>query len=178
MEKIGIFCSASNSIDPIYFLKTTELGEWIGREGKSLIYGGSNLGLMECVAKAAKENGATVIGVVPSLLEENGRVSAFPDTIHKTKDLSDRKDIIMQLSDVFVALPGGVGTLDEVFHVVSSAMMGYHSKKVIFYNINGFYDTLLEFLLSMNNTPFARRSLHDFYETANTFEELKYFLNQ
>ena len=73
MEKIGIFCSASGSIDPIYFDAAHQIGEWMGKNGKTLIYGGANLGLMECVAKAVKENGGYVIGVVPSKLEENGK---------------------------------------------------------------------------------------------------------
>jgi uncharacterized protein (TIGR00730 family) len=117
MEKIGIFCSASGSIDPIYFDAAHQIGEWMGKNGKTLIYGGANLGLMECVAKAVKENGGHVIGVVPSKLEENGKVSTYPDEIIATHDLSDRKDIILQQSDVLVALPGGIGTLDEGFHV-------------------------------------------------------------
>ena len=117
MEKIGIFCSASGSIDPIYFDAAHQIGEWMGKNGKTLIYGGANLGLMECVAKAVKENGGHVIGVVPSKLEENGKVSTYPDEIIATHDLSDRKDIVLQQSDVLVALPGGIGTLDEVFHV-------------------------------------------------------------
>ena len=121
MEKIGIFCSASGSIDPIYFDAAHQIGEWMGKNGKTLIYGGANLGLMECVAKAVKENGGHVIGVVPSKLEENGKVSTYPDEIIATHDLSDRKDIILQQSDVLVALPGGIGTLDEVFHVMAAS---------------------------------------------------------
>ena len=121
MEKIGIFCSASGSIDPIYFDAAHQIGEWMGKNGKTLIYGGANLGLMECVAKAVKENGGHVIGVVPSKLEENGKVSTYPDEIIATHDLSDRKDIILQQSDVLVALPGGIGTLDEVFHVMAGS---------------------------------------------------------
>ena len=72
MEKIGIFCSASEVIDPIYFEKTRELGKWMGQNRKTLVYGGANLGLMECVAKSAKENGAFIMGVVPTKLEEQG----------------------------------------------------------------------------------------------------------
>ena len=75
MEKIGIFCSASDVIEPIYFDKARALGEWLGQNKKTLVYGGANIGLMECVAKAAKDNGAFVMGVVPTKLEERGAVS-------------------------------------------------------------------------------------------------------
>lgn len=172
MEKIGIFCSASGSIDPIYFDAAHQIGEWMGKNGKTLIYGGANLGLMECVAKAVKENGGHVIGVVPSKLEENGKVSTYPDEIIATHDLSDRKDIILQQSDVLVALPGGIGTLDEVFHVMVAASIGYHQKKVIFYNADGFYNPLLAVLSELQTRGFTRHPLSSYYEVANTFNEL------
>lgn len=79
MDKIAIFCSASDNIDPVYFDKARELGTWMGQNGKTLIYGGANIGLMECVARAAKENGSMVMGVVPTKLEERGRVSDLLD---------------------------------------------------------------------------------------------------
>ena len=172
MEKIGIFCSASEVIEPIYFEKTRELGKWMGQNRKTLVYGGANLGLMECVAKAAKENGAFIMGVVPTKLEERGAVSDLLDVTFRVDDLSERKDTMLRESDVLVALPGGVGTLDEVFHVVASASIGYHHKKVIFYNVNGFWQPLLDFLDSMKGSGFARRPLENFYQVANTWEEL------
>lgn len=178
MKKIGIFCSASDSIDKVYFDKAKELGEWIGKQGKVLIYGGANLGLMDCVAKAVKANGGTVIGVVPSKLEENGKVSPLLDKVFRTQNLSDRKDIMTEESDIMVALPGGIGTLDEVFHVMAASSIGYHDKKVIFYNINGFYDNLLDVLLSINEKHFSRHPLEHYFEIANTFDELTHLLNK
>ena len=96
----------------------------MGETGKTLVYGGASLGLMECVAQAVKTNGGHIIGVVPAKLEENGKVSALPDRIINTRNLSDRKDMIVEESDVLVALPGGVGTLDEIFHVMAAASIG------------------------------------------------------
>ena len=93
-----------------------------------MIYGWASLGLMECVARAVKENGGKVIGVVPAKLEENGKVSTLLDEEIHTRNLSDRKDIITEKSEVLVALPGGVGTLDEIFHVIAAASIGYHRK--------------------------------------------------
>ena len=173
MEKIGIFCSASDVIEPIYFDKARALGEWLGQNKKTLVYGGANIGLMECVAKAAKDNGAFVMGVVPTKLEERGAVSDLLDVTFRVDDLSERKDTMLRESDVLVALPGGVGTMDEVFQVMASASIGYHAKKVIFYNINGFWTPLLEFMEGLREQHFARRPWENFYRVANDFEELK-----
>ncbi len=173
MEKIGIFCSASENIDKMYFDMAARIGQWIGETGRTLVYGGASLGLMECVAKAVKANGGYIIGVVPAKLEENGRVSTLPDRIINTRNLSDRKDRIVEESDVLVALPGGVGTLDEIFHVMAAASIGYHHKKVIFYNESGFYDTLLKALEEIEEQGFARQPFSTYYQTANTPEELK-----
>ncbi len=178
MEKIGVFCSASDKIDEIYFKKACELGAWMGCQGKTLVYGGSNQGLMECLAKAVKENGGRVFGVVPTKLEENGRVSKLLDVTFHTCNLSDRKDTLLNESDVLVALPGGIGTFDEAFHVMASRAIGYHSKKVIFYNINGYYDALLSILDGLEATHFARRPMNHYLEVASTFDELVNLLNK
>ena len=90
---------------------------------------------MEALAKSAKENGAMIMGVVPTKLEEHGRVSDLLDVTFHSVNLSDRKDVITEKSEILVALPGGVGTLDEIFHVIAAASIGYHQKKVIFYTV-------------------------------------------
>ena len=172
MDRIGVFCSASEVIDSIYFEKAQEFGRWMGQNKKTLVYGGANLGLMECVAKAAKENGGFVMGVVPTKLEERGAVSDLLDVTFRVDNLSERKDAMLRESDVLVALPGGVGTLDEVFHIMAAASIGYHTKKVILYNINGFWDGLLDFLEGLIGQGFARRPMEKFYGVANSFEEL------
>lgn len=172
MKKIGIFCSASENIDKMYFDSANRLGQWMGENGKTLVYGGANLGLMECIAHAVKENGGRVIGIVPSKLEENGKVSAYLDEIIRTHNLSDRKDTMVESSDILVALAGGVGTLDEIFHVVAAASIGYHHKRVILYNDHGFYDQLLTALNEIYTKGFAREPLATYFSVANTLEEL------
>ena len=172
MDRIGVFCSASEVIDSIYFDKAQEFGRWMGQNKKTLVYGGANLGLMECVAKAAKENGGFVMCVVPTKLEERGAVSDLLDVTFRVDNLSERKDAMLRESDVLVALPGGVGTLDEVFHIMAAASIGYHTKKVILYNINGFWNGLLAFMDELKGKGFARRPMEQFYGVANSFEEL------
>lgn len=177
MKKIAVFCSASDAIDPIYAEKAAELGTWMGQHHKWLIYGGSDTGLMESIARAAKANGSMVMGVVPTKLEENGHVSDLLDVTFRAVCLSDRKDIMLQESDVCVALPGGVGTLDEIFSVMAAATIGYHEKKVILYNVNGFWDGIIRFLDELEQQRFARRPLCHYFSVANTFEELTEMLN-
>lgn len=172
MDKIGLFCSAADDIAPVFFEKAEELGVWLGQQKKTLVYGGANLGLMECVARAAKAHGATIMGVVPTKLEERGAVSDLLDITFRTDNLSDRKDVILRESDIMIALPGGVGTLDEAFHVMASATIGYHAKKVVFYNVDGFWDPLLAFLRQLETACFARRSLDNYHEVVSTLDEL------
>lgn len=172
MNKIAVFCSASDAIAPVFMEKAKELGTWLGQHRKWLIYGGSNTGLMEVLAKSAKENGAMIMGVVPTKLEENGRVSDLLDVTFHSVNLSDRKDIMVQEAEVMVALPGGIGTLDEVFHVMASCSIGYHDKRVIFYNIEGFWNDILAFLERLEEQHFAHRPLKNYFEVANTLDEL------
>lgn len=172
MNNIGLFCSASEEIRPLFFERANELGVWMGQNKKTLIYGGANLGLMECVAKAAKAHGAIIMGVVPTKLEERGAVSDLLDVTFRTDNLSERKDVILRESDIMIALPGGVGTLDEVFHVMASASIGYHDKKVVFYNVEGFWNPMLDLFEHLKATHFARRPLNNYYEVVNNLDEL------
>lgn len=177
INRIGVFCAASERIDPVYREKAEELGHWIGSQHKWLVYGGSNLGLMEATARAVKANGGQVMGIVPTLLEERGRVSSLLDVIFPTVNLSDRKDLMLQESDVMVALPGGIGTLDEIFHVLAAGSIGYHDKRVILYNVNGFWNGLLDFLHTLETRQFIHHPLHERLKVAETFDELISFLS-
>lgn len=178
MNKIGIFCSASDAIDSIFIEKAAELGRWMGKHHKWLVYGGSSNGLMEVVAREAKQNGGMIMGVIPTKLEERGLVSDLLDVTFHTVNLSDRKDLMLQKSDILVALPGGVGTLDEVFHVMAAATIGYHTKKVVFYNIDGFWNGILDFLKNLEVNHFAHRPLKNYFLVADSFEELTAILEQ
>lgn len=170
--KIGVFCSANNNIEKLYFDKTEELGQWMGENGHTLVFGGCNVGLMDCVAKSVKNAGGRIIGVVPTLVEKNGKRSDILDVEINTENLSDRKDLLLIQSDIIIALPGGIGTLDEIFTVAASHTIGYHNKKVILYNIDHFYDTLIALLDDMTARNMIRGNINDYILCANTFEEL------
>ena len=150
----------------------------LGRTGSTLVYGGARFGLMEATAQAAKASGATVVGVVPQILEERDRVSTLIDEKINCRNLSDRKDIMLERSDILVALPGGVGTLDEIFHVLAAAMIGYHSKRVVLYNVNGFWDSLMELLGSSKEKGFVRCDLERHLVVADSIDELEKYIQE
>ena len=171
--KVCVFCSANSDIEPDYFEKTRELGEWLAKNGDSIVFGGCDMGLMECIAKAAYEAGGTTIGVVPSKIEDNGHVSRYLSVEILCDNLSDRKDLMLLKSDAVVALPGGLGTLDEIFTVAASATIGYHQKKVILYNINGFWDSLIALLDDLQRRGMVRGDWRRHIAVADSLEKIK-----
>ena len=170
--KICVFCSANNQIDGAYFQLTEELGKWAAENGHVIVFGGVNQGLMECLAKAAKEAGGETVGVVPSIVEETGRTSQYNDRVVTCDNLSERKQLMLDESDVFIALPGGVGTLDEVFTVAASYTIGYHHKRVILYNMLGFWDATIAMLDDLQQRCMVRGRWRDYICVANSLQEI------
>ena len=144
----------------------------MSEKGHTLVFGGVNQGLMECVAKAVKDAGGHTIGVIPRIVEKSGRISEYVDVEILCDNLSDRKQLMLDKSDVFIALPGGIGTIDEVFTIAASATIGYHQKRVILYNINGFWDTLIQMMDDLQQRGMVRGQWRDYIAVASTLEEL------
>ena len=169
--KICVFCSANQQIDPDFFGMTEELGRWAASNGHTLVYGGVNQGLMETLGKAAKEAGGRTIGIIPVIVEKSGRTSNYVE-------IEIPKQLMMEQSDVFIALPGGIGTVDEIFTVVASATIGYHQKIVILYNMKGFWDSLIIFLNDLQAKGMVRGNWRDYIKTADSVEELSSLINE
>ncbi len=144
----------------------------MGAHGKVLVYGGANSGIMERLAQGVKETGGHVVGVVPSILESRRRVSRWVDEVVPCNDLNERKALMVEQSDILVALPGGVGTLDEIFTVLAAHSIGYHRKKVIVYNEDGFWDSLLRMLDEMDSRQFMNTPLADSLVVVRSLSEL------
>ncbi len=176
--KISVFCSANTDIDAVFFQQARELGLWIGQHGHTLVFGGANLGLMECIASAVIEGGGTTVGVVPSRLEERGRVSNHCTDIIRCGSLTERIQLMIDRSDAFIALPGGIGTLDELFSVAASHSIGYHSKLLVLFNINGFWDSTLRMLDDMQQRGMIRNDWHDYLQTVNSLDDLCQMLSR
>lgn len=174
--RICVFCSANGQIDENYFRLTDQLGRWMAREGHTLIFGGVNQGLMDCVARAVHDGGGRTIGVVPRVIIQSGRLSPYIDVEIPCNDLSDRKQLMLDQSDIFVALPGGIGTIDEVFTVAASATIGYHTKRVVLYDMDGFWAPLTRMLDELQQRDVIRGRWQDYILTASTLEELKALL--
>ena len=174
--KICVFCSANQQIDPEFFTLTEELGTWAAKNGHSIVYGGVNQGLMECVAKTTKTHGGRTIGIIPMIVEKSGRISDYVDVEIPCDNLTDRKQLMMDQSDVFIALPGGIGTLDEVFTVAASATIGYHQKLVILYNMKGFWDSLIAMLDDLQAKGMIRGDWRNYIKTAESIDEISAFL--
>ena len=170
--KVAIYCSANNNIDPEFFEKTEELGRWLGENGHTVVFGGCNMGLMECVAKAAHDAGGMTIGVVPLIVEHRGRKSDYVDVHIPCDNLDDRKSLMVEKSDINIALPGGIGTLDEVFTVLAAASIGYHEKKVILYNMKGFWNSLLDMIEDLESKGVIRNGLRQHLIVADSLEDI------
>ena len=175
---ICIFCSANSNIPTEYFERTSELGTWMGANGHTLVFGGCNLGLMECVAKAVHDAKGMTVGVVPTIVEKGGKVSDYVDVKILCNNLSDRKDLMIERSDVIIALPGGVGTLDEIFTVLAAASIGYYNKRVILYNIGGFWDSLIAMLDDLKTRGVLRAGFDDTVKVAHTLDEIAALIAQ
>ena len=171
-RNIGVFCSSSDRMEPVYYDEAARLGKWIGQQGRTLVYGGANCGLMETLARSVHEAGGRVLGVVPQILVDNNRVSLYIDETILTPDLNQRKQGIIDRSDVIIALPGSVGTLDEVFTVLAANTIGIHGKKVLFWNINGFWDELFQLFWALKKKNVVNKPLEDYVLVADTFDDV------
>lgn len=174
--KICVFCSANEQIDPDFFSAAEELGRWAAANGHVIVYGGVNQGLMECLGRAAHEAGGRTIGVVPTIVEKTGRTSQYVEIEIPCDNLTDRKQLMMDQADVFVALPGGIGTLDEVFTVAASATIGYHQKPVILYNLKGFWNPLIALLDDLGQRGMVRGEWRQYIRVATSIDELQHWL--
>jgi uncharacterized protein (TIGR00730 family) len=144
LHAIGVFCGANPGIQPVYVETAVALGQELGRRGLRLVYGGGSVGLMGALARAAHDAGAPVVGVIP------GRLTAREIMGHKIGDLivvetmHERKAKMAALADGFIALPGGLGTMDELAEALTWGQLGIHAKPIGLLNINGYYDALLQ----------------------------------
>ena len=146
---ITVYLGANEGNDPALKKAVTELGTWIGESGNALVYGGSETGLMGTLAASVLEAGGDVTGVEPVFfIEEELQFDGLTELI-VTQDMSERKAKMIELGDVFIAFPGGTGTLEEITEIMSKVSLGHLDAPCILYNLNGYYDSLKELLEHM-----------------------------
>ena len=155
---ICIFGASSNRLDDAYFKDAGLLGKKIASAGHTLVFGGGADGLMGACAKGAKEAGGTLIGVAPRFFDEPGFLYRDCDELIFTDTMAERKEKMFSLSDAYIALPGGIGTMDEFFEAITLRQLGHLSGPLVLLNTLGFYDTLFSFLSKMAELGFMSRN--------------------
>ena len=152
---ITVYLGARVSVDPSLAVAAKELGTWIGSHGHSLIYGGSKCGLMGELAESVLLSGGRVTGVEPQFFIDAGLVYDEITELIVTKDMSERKAVMIELGDAFIAFPGGTGTLEEISEVISKICLGHLHAPCIVYNLNGYYDGLKALFFHMTEMGLA-----------------------
>lgn len=175
--KIAVYCGSGFGNNPVYGEAAVELGRWIGAKGHTLVYGGGDTGLMGIVAKEVHDSGRPVIGVVPSDVEFiASRPQPYCSEVIFTKDMSERKRKMSELADVFVALPGGIGTLDEISEVITLTKIGVFSKPSILFNKNGFYEAFKSLIATMEDSGFLLGEEMNHVLFASNVDEIEAFI--
>jgi uncharacterized protein (TIGR00730 family) len=171
-KRICVFCGSSHGANPVYADAARRVGSELARRGIGLVYGGGNVGLMGVVADAVLAGGGHVTGVIPEALmaKEVGH-RGLPD-LRVVKTMHERKALMAELSDGFVALPGGIGTFEEFFEIVTWAQLGFHSKPCALLNVNGFYDPLLRLVDHAIGEHFIKPSQRDLVIVESDFSTL------
>jgi uncharacterized protein (TIGR00730 family) len=177
---VCVFCGSSPGAKPVYAQAARELGQLLGENGYRLVFGGGGIGLMGEVARAARDAGAPVIGILPAFLRSLEPPLKSAEELIITPDLQQRKARMLALADAFVILPGGLGTLDEYFEVITATQLRVHAKPIVVVNVEGYFDPLKVLLDRVVEQGFARMeiaSYHEFVATpAEAIERLRHLL--
>ncbi len=175
---ICVFCSSSNAINSQYFVEARRLGDILGKQGHTLINGGANVGLMEAVTISAKNAGAKTVGIIPEKMIGRSLVSDHSHEVIVTNDMMARKARMRDMSDAFIALPGGFGTLEEILEVITLRQLSYHHKPIVFINTNGFFNHLFKQFEISYDEFFAKPVYRDLYNISENSElALEYIAN-
>ncbi|QZH73979.1 MAG: TIGR00730 family Rossman fold protein [Erythrobacter sp.] len=172
MNRLAVYCGSATPADPRYIELAREVGTVLAERGIGVVYGGGKAGLMGALASAALAAGGEVIGVIPQALVDMEVANRDCTELHVVQTMHQRKQLFTDLSDGFVTLPGGVGTMDELWEAVSWAQLGYHTNPVGLLNAMGYYDGLVAFNREMADTGFIRAMHRDIIIVGETIGEL------
>jgi uncharacterized protein (TIGR00730 family) len=156
-----VFCGSNLGARAVYAETASELGRTLARRGLTLIYGGAKVGLMGILADAALAAGGRVVGVMPGALVEREIAHTGLSELYPVNSMHERKSLMSDLADAFIALPGGAGTLEEFFEIWTWGQLGHHKKPIGLINVGGFFDALIEFLDKLAEERFVRREHRD-----------------
>ena len=143
---VCVYCGSKFGADPRFSALATEVGRWIGQHGGQLVYGGGRNGLMGVVADSTRAAGGRVVGIIPKALVEREWAHTGCDELHVVDTMHERKRMMMERADAFVALPGGIGTFEELFEVWAWRQLGYHDKPIGILSSQGYYERMMSFM--------------------------------
>ena len=169
---ICVFCGTSSGTKPEFVEGARELGRVMANRNMHLVYGGGNLGLMGCISKAVQEGGGQVLGIIPKPLTESHIIGKSNGEECIVPGMSERLTEMINHADAFIALPGGLGTLEEIFTIASWANLNIHQKPIGLLNVNGFFDFLFVFLEDAKRNGFISKPVKDIFLTARTADDL------
>ena len=173
---ITVYCGANFGKDPLFAEKARELGAWMARNGHRLVYGAGDVGMMGAVSNAVLENGGEVIGVTPDFFVMAEEIHPNLTDLRISRDMPERRSIMIEEGDAFIALPGGTGTLDEISEVMSLrrlGLLGDRIRPVMLYNVNGYYDHLLAFFDRVAEEEFFRKSDREAVHEVKSIEDIE-----
>lgn len=156
MKQVCVFCGSYQGSQPIYMTAAHQMGNGLAQRGLGLVYGGGRVGLMGAVADGTIAGGGKVIGVIPQSLVDRELAHKGLSELRVVASMHERKAVMAELADSFVAMPGGFGTLDELFEIITWAQLGFHRKPIALLNIGGYFDPLITFIEHMETEGFIK----------------------
>jgi uncharacterized protein (TIGR00730 family) len=171
LRNICVYCGSGPGADPAFVEAATRLGAGMAKEDVGLVYGGGDIGLMGAISHAVAEGGGRIVGIIPDFLMAREHAVKLGEMI-VTRDMHERKRLMFENADAFVALPGGVGTLEELVEQLTWAQLGRHKKPILLANINGFWDPLCALLDHMERMQFIRAGLSVNYHVTDRVEDI------
>jgi uncharacterized protein (TIGR00730 family) len=173
MKNICIFCGSAAGNDPSFVETAKAIGKLLVKHDIGLVYGGASIGVMGAIADSVMANGGRVIGVIPQSLVDYEVAHANLTELHVVSNMHERKMMMYQNADMFLSLPGGMGTLEEMFEVLTWTQLKYLHKKSYIFNLNGFYDSLLSYLEHSHKTGFIKKEHIELLGVVKTVDELE-----
>lgn len=172
--KICIFGAASGEIDKSYMESAEKLGEVMAKYGHDLVFGAGNNGMMGAAARGVKAGGGKITGIIPEFFREEGIEAIYPecDELIYTETMAERKAKMEELCDAFIIVPGGIGTFEEMFEVLTLKQLKRHEKPIAIYNINGYFKMLEEFLKISFEERFIRKDCRELYHCSDNVEDI------
>ncbi len=176
IKSITVYCSSSDALNDTYCQDAEEISKLISSLNINIVYGGAKVGLMGIVAKTAKEYKNKVTGVIPDFLTKKEIIFENIDELKIVNNMSERKKLLFELGDAYLALPGGTGTLEEIVEIVSWKVMGIHNKPIIFFNKNNFWNYLFKQFKFFEDEKFSNKNLQNSFHIIDTVDQLKKIL--